>query len=283
MHPALHSTPRTRCPLRRRRGLRHPEQPPHVRRHTSPGRRPRHRGVSRGTGRRRRLPGRFPRHCPGRPCRRPPSLGAADGPAGRSLPRPRPPPVDFQVVDGARRPATRRRGPVDLDAPVARYLPASGPAAADRADHGPPAADQTSGLPSSAIDLRRRPPPSPGSPASLAKVQPAARPRRPIRVRERELRRPRRRGRGVAIGRTRRHGPLVFGPLGMTHTTADPETAAALGSGMRTASGSASGRPHTPSSDRPRPGRVHRLDRRRRRAPDRDAPRRRPDRLTARS
>ena len=88
MHPALHSTPvRAALLVGAARHLRH-QQHPLDRRDTSPGRRPRHRGVHRRPDRRRRLSGRLARRHPRRARHGPPSdRRRRRRPADRSAPR----------------------------------------------------------------------------------------------------------------------------------------------------------------------------------------------------
>ncbi len=124
-------------------------------------------------------------------------------------------------------------GRLDLDAPVTRYLPAF-----RTATTGPTSItvrqllDQTSGLPGSATNLSTPVSTLAGRVASLATVEPAITPGTRYAysnanyivlggVIE------------AATGRSYADAmqSLVFGPLGMTHTTAEPATASALGLG----------------------------------------------------
>lgn len=124
-------------------------------------------------------------------------------------------------------------GAVDLDAPVARYLPGFRTAA----DDATPitirqALTHTSGLPAAAIDLSSPVSTIAGQVASLAAVEPAAAP---------GVRYAYANANYVLLGAvieavSRQPYPaamqaLVFGPLGMAHTTADPEKARRMGLG----------------------------------------------------
>ena len=124
-------------------------------------------------------------------------------------------------------------GAIDLDAPVARYVPRFRTAATDLPQITVrQALSHTSGLPGSAIDLSSPVSTIAGQVASLAAVQPAAGPAEGYAYANANY---------IVLGAvieavTGESYPaamqrLVFGPLGMVHTTADPETARAMGLG----------------------------------------------------
>jgi CubicO group peptidase (beta-lactamase class C family) len=130
----------------------------------------------------------------------------------------------MRLVDG---------GQLELDAPVSRYLPAFRTAAT----HSSPITvrqllDQTSGLPGSATDLSTPVSTLADQIASLAAVEPASAPGTHYAYANANY---------VVLGGVieavsgRPYADamqsFVFGPLGMSHTTADPATAVALGLG----------------------------------------------------
>ena len=122
---------------------------------------------------------------------------------------------------------------VDLDAPISRYVPGFRTAAADPSPITiRQALTHTSGLPGSAIDLSSPVSTIAGQVASLAAVQPAAAPGARYAYANANY---------VVLGAVieavsgesypAAMQELVFAPLGMSHTTADPVTAVSMGLG----------------------------------------------------
>ena len=175
-------------------------------------------------------------------------------------------------------------GAVDLDAPVARYVPGFRTASADPTPITiRDALTQTSGLPGSAIDLSSPVSTITDQVATLATVEPVSAPGARYAYSNANY---------VVLGAvieavTGQDYPaamqtLVFDPLGMKHTTADPDAARGLGLGdaHRLWFGLADPA-HAALPKRPGPRRLHRLDRGRHGPTDRDAPRRRHARRSA--
>ncbi len=124
-------------------------------------------------------------------------------------------------------------GAIELDAPVARYLPGFRTASTDPTPITVrQALTHTSGLPGSAIGLSSAPSSIRGQVATLARITPLGAPGARYAYANANY---------VVLGAiiesvTSQTYPeamqaLVFGPLGMTHTTADPEAARRLGLG----------------------------------------------------